>query len=365
MSANLGWLFYRDLYAHGDDDAQIGNTMNALLEADDSDEQVDAPHGFKLKTLYPGLLTGSGYAHGISNDQDAKIGVFFDHTSGLPVIPGSSVKGVLRSLFGLPFGKQKSDYRDQKRAMIRQLLEVGKDFDVDALAEAIFEGMLGGEPLGVYERDRFYDARIVKTAGKVLADDYITPHENPLKNPVPIRFLKVPGGVTFAFAFALVDTPVGDTVVTADQKELLFLQLLQTFGVGAKSNVGYGQFEAVDTEAFLRSRALHKAAQEEARHKEEMARKEEEARARMSPLERKFAEVQARDSNANPTTMLFKAIEAGEFDDQWCEALALLRSKMEEAGEWREKSNAKKPQKDKPYQNTLKVMQLMEGCEKK
>lgn len=362
MDSNLGWLFYRALYARGEDGAHIEKTMQRLLRANGKEEGVKSAHGFELKTLYPGLLVGSGYAHGISSEHDAKIGFFFDHTSGLPVIPGSSVKGVLRSLFGLPSGDNKEAYRDAKQAMIRELLGVGEDFDVYALAEAIFEGVLGGKRLGTYRRDRFYDARAVKTSCRLLADDYITPHADPLKNPVPIRFVKVPGGVTFAFAFELVDTTVGSVTVSAEQKELLFLQLLQEFGIGAKTSVGYGQFETVDVEALARQRALRREAEAAERREAEAQREKAEALAEMSPLERKAAELAAEDPNARPTTLLLKAIASGMFDDEKCEALALLKRMMAEANEWREVSKKKNQAKDKLHKNTLEVLTMLENC---
>jgi CRISPR-associated protein Cmr6 len=247
------------MYRFGDDDGHIGKMMQRLLEANGRDEKVGVAHSFELTTLYPGLLTGSGYSHGLSSDYDAKIGFYFDHTSGLPMIPGSSVKGVLRSLFGLPFGHQKDPYCKRKEEMIRSLLGRGEDFDVRMLAEAIFEGTVEGKSLGMYKRDVFHDARVTATSGKVLADDYITPHGDPLKNPVPIRFLKVPGGVTFTFAFRLVDTRVGEETVTAAEKEELFFQLLQFHGIGAKTNVGYGQFEMIDLEKLKGTRLREKA----------------------------------------------------------------------------------------------------------
>ena len=57
----------------------------------------EAKDTFELTTTYPGLLIGSGYNHEIGKMKDElKLGFFFDHTTGLPCIPGSSVKGVLR-----------------------------------------------------------------------------------------------------------------------------------------------------------------------------------------------------------------------------------------------------------------------------
>jgi len=46
------------------------------------------------------LLVGSGYNHPkLDGDEDYQLGFFFDHTTGMPLIPSSSIKGVIRSLF--------------------------------------------------------------------------------------------------------------------------------------------------------------------------------------------------------------------------------------------------------------------------
>ena len=54
---------------------------------------------FKVKTIYPGLVCGIGYEHELGFENEFKLGFSFDHTTGLPYIPGSSVKGTLRSAF--------------------------------------------------------------------------------------------------------------------------------------------------------------------------------------------------------------------------------------------------------------------------
>ena len=249
MKPNLGYLFWRECYRRGDDKTHIENTIDRLLRSGDKEAGVEVPHGFELTVRYPGLLVGTGYAHGLKLDEDVKTGFYFDPTSGLPGIPGSSVKGVLRSLFGYPM-KGKDPYADAKHAMIRDYLDLPEDFDVATLARAIFEGIdEKGDRIGIYERDVFSDARVTGIEKHLLADDYITPHKDPLKNPVPIRILKVAPGVTFGFRFRLGDTEIEGHTVTAERKEELFGKLISEFGVGAKTNVGYGNFDPYDPEA--------------------------------------------------------------------------------------------------------------------
>ena len=246
-NANIGWLFYKEMYKHGDSDEQIAHTLSNIIKIRAVDNTMNAKHSFKFKTLYPGSLVGSGYAHGLSSDYDAKIGFYFDHTTGLPLIQGSSVKGMLRSCFGLESANQTDTYKNEKHELIRDLLKK-PDIDVEVLAKEIFEGILPEklEPKSIYERDIFYEARVIEIENNqyLMSEDYIAPHgDNPCKEPRPLKFIKVSPEVIFEFSFDLKDT----ALVTAKEKRELFMDLIEMFGIGAKTNVGYGQFELILT----------------------------------------------------------------------------------------------------------------------
>lgn len=181
---------------------------------------------FQLKVDYPGLITGVGIGHEANIKGEFKLGMHFDHTTGMPIIYGSSVKGVLRNYF-----LEEYPIKDEK---------VGKK-----VVDDIFEG----EDKPIYERDIFFDAVIVKANrdGKILASDSITPHvQGPLKNPIPITFMKIASGCVLEFRFKLVDTKIdGVTVLTKEKKLEIFKEILTTYGIGAKTNVGYGQLSEV------------------------------------------------------------------------------------------------------------------------
>lgn len=187
---------------------------------------------FNLKVAYPGLITGIGLNHEASIEGEFKLGVHFDSTTGIPVVYGSSVKGVLRCYF--------EEYCKQ--------LYPDAGIKWDNLQNAIFEGLAYDTQteLSIYKRDVFFDAVIVHANknGKILSADSITPHDkNPLKNPALITFMKIAPGCEMEFRFLLRDTSVGDKVVfSAKQKADLFAYILKEVGVGAKTNVGYGQF---------------------------------------------------------------------------------------------------------------------------
>lgn len=181
-----------------------------------------------LKTTYPGLLVGLGNLHSSQQSRDEiKTGFMLDYTTGIPVILGSTVKGMLRSCFACP-------------QVIRELLEKPyTDQEIQQLEQAIFEKCDG-------PRDIFFDGFPDGDTKKLLDIDFITPHPSPFKNPIPIRFLRIVPDVTIRFRFRLVDTKLlSDSdmeplTLSADEKKQLFRRLLLTFGIGAKTNTGYG-----------------------------------------------------------------------------------------------------------------------------
>ncbi len=262
--SNLGWLFYKD-YFQGIDYADLENEKNEhVIQSKvknlitqtvtlDEDEILGNTH-FRATTTYPGLILGSGNAHELPDVKgQAILGFSFDYTSGLPVIAGSSVKGVLRSAFKHP------EY-------IQELLE--SDVDVKALETEIFDN-----------GDIFFDAVVVASGGStLLGDDYITPHGDALKNPIPLRFIKVMPNVSFRFDFEL-----RSGLISKSKKAKLFQEILGDLGLGAKTNVGYGKFdgfkkEQTEEEKEEEERALAQSLKEKKEREEKAKREAKEAK---------------------------------------------------------------------------------------
>jgi CRISPR-associated protein Cmr6 len=219
---------------------------------------IHAGNGFSLYTNYPGLLCGSGYIHETKSFGDYKMGFFFDHTTGLPVIPGSTVKGVLRSFFELDTDADGKDFTGEKSVraikyiittiqrneknipenISSRLQQLSIELTVDLLNN-IKKTVFGDQQkMGT---DIFFDAVIdiqLTPPGKFTGQDFITPHHhNLLQNPTPLQFFKVLPNVAFKFLFKL-----GIGGLDKEIKELLFKHILLTRGAGAKTNLGYGQF---------------------------------------------------------------------------------------------------------------------------
>lgn len=200
---------------------------------------------FQLKTAYPGLVTGVGIKHETGIEGEFKLGVHFDYTYGMPVVYGSSVKGVLRSAFIL---KQEHGKILEYEPYFLEKLTKGRwnQKEIEVLFNDIFEGKDANGPKSIYNRDIFFDAVLVKAdhKGRILCSDSITPHgDNPLKNPTPLTFMKIASGCEMEFRFKLVDSVIDGKVFSASQKKALFEEILKTVGVGAKTSVGYGQLQ--------------------------------------------------------------------------------------------------------------------------
>jgi len=256
-SANRGWLFYKKSYFHLDEktdklnDKKLKIVNDELLETKfiKNDIYQKSNYGFELETIYPGLIIGAGYSHNAKESKENfQLGLFFDHTTGYPIIAGSSVKGVLRSFF------KRLKNKDEKELVLEFfqeiLQEIGFEEEIDkkfleTLENEIFEGVDNeGKYITTYERDIFCDAFISNRSNdnkNILGEDYITPHDNPLLEPNPNRFLKILPEVSFRFNFELHDSKM--TNLKAEHKESLFLNLLVFHGVGAKTNLNYGQFK--------------------------------------------------------------------------------------------------------------------------
>jgi len=282
-NANIGWLFSKNYYygLHNgmSDNVQKKNetrnvrVSNCLAPQNEDEKQVikqffdgknndiincnvdviNSPNlnvlSFVLETIYPGLLIGTGNIHETGMLGECKLGLQFDYTTGLPYIPGSSVKGLLRSMFPYSIPEKKNgnwvNYRNQRIEYVQEILKdiSFTDEDVKDLEFQIFEGVKDGESLSMNNRCIFYDAMISAYNKDILGLDYITPHKNPLKNPIPIQFMKVMPEVKFQFQFRIPNEIVLNSGISISKDIILnlFKTILMEIGIGAKTNVGYGQ----------------------------------------------------------------------------------------------------------------------------
>ncbi len=152
---NISWLFYKSYYQNKDiiwkEKSDKDKEKNHLLfsennkqifrqtlpeispyrYAKDAGENNQGFKTFDLQTTYPGLLIGTGYTHGTNLMGELKIGFFFDHTTGLPIIPGSSVKGLLRSMFPMQDQQRAAKIQEKANSLVKdeKVTEAQRFFD--------------------------------------------------------------------------------------------------------------------------------------------------------------------------------------------------------------------------------------------
>lgn len=253
-SANIGYQFFHSVGIPGFVEEQVESAISVNTDVLEVLGYADYSV-VNMRVQAPGLLIGSGLAHGLpGSEEDVKTGLQFDYTSGLPVIPGSSVKGVIRSAFPtIKEDKEQSNEADaEKLNYIKSLIAdipefsslVIEDNDILELGNQMFNhGDIFADALLVGYGTR---AKQQVPVNQILTEDYITPHTGgPLAQPIPIKIVKVAPGVTFAFCFKFNETKIGAKVVSASMKKALCAAILQDLGVGAKTNVGYGVLKEV------------------------------------------------------------------------------------------------------------------------
>lgn len=194
------------------------------------------------------LATGLGLSHPVEN------GMTWHHTLGVPYLPGSAVKGIIRT-----WAEQWADttHKDINRIFGPRDKEKDK---ADETAKTV--GTVN-----------FFDA--LPTQPVQLASDIMTPHyqkyysgagEPPgdWSNPNPIPFLTVEAEQTFLFAIAPRKAEnAADLGIVLQWLD----EALGMIGAGAKTATGYGRFSRTDLEknySFMENNAEPAAAKEKA-----------------------------------------------------------------------------------------------------
>ena len=209
---------------------------------------------------------------GLGSEHVQETNMTFHHIYGIPYIPGSAIKGVLRHWWFQELQEQK-DFIDDK----------GEVDETKALKDSDYCNFI--KTFGSQEQHgkvKFLDA--YPTEAVHFAIDIMNPHYSKYysgdqpptddQDPVPINFLTVEKTV-FRFVF-----------MTKDEKFLTklkgpFQKALELKGVGAKTSVGYGYF---DKDKFTEQTDI---ITDELKRQQEAAEKQRETErlASLSPIE--------------------------------------------------------------------------------
>ena len=348
---------------------RLGNhktVMQAIAQRQNLLAQASG-HTFTIEAIATAPFTT-----GLGNEHPTENGFAFLNPYGLPYLPGSGIKGVLRQAAReLASGDWGDSHGwDQERPYT---LTIGRTTIELSMLDVLFgKESKDGDKEHLRGVLSFWDA-LPQVPGDSLAVDIMTPHQshyyqdgqNPHDSgqPNPIPFLTLPPGTGFTFHVRC-DLPrlerIASDLAEADRWQTLlaaaFEHAFAWLGFGAKTAVGYGAME-VDPE--IRAKQEKEAAEKRERAEREKRKREREAElSKLSPIDRIIREIMdARtDPNLGEIPALKNAIKDGQWDDDTKRDLAMrLRDLMQAAKRWREQSTKKNPAKDTVYQDTLLV----------
>lgn len=248
------------------------------------------------------FVTGLGIEHPLGN------GFAFLNPYGLPYLPGSGVKGVLRRAAEELACGEWSDEADWNNEKIDALFGLEPESgDADHARGAL----------------SFWDV-IPSIKGEKLTVEVMTPHQahyyqkgdppHDSGDPNPIFFLTVPPGSKFTFHVACDLERLRRNAMELSEddhwKNLLvaaFEHACEWMGFGAKTSVGYGAMRRdLSAESDLAERRAE--AEKEKRRTEELAR--------LSPVEREIAEIlDSRTNEGEPeSTTIYLCIKNGKWE---------------------------------------------------
>ena len=188
------------------------------------------------------LVAGLGNSHPIEN------GLTWHHTLGVPYIPASSVKGLVREWLESWLIVDNKEF--EKLSEAEQVNQ--KDFIKDL--QRIFGSLKKSEATSV-GTVIFHDAipaKPIKLKAEIMTPHYSAYYENgevpgDWLSPNPIPFLAVDEGQVFQFGI------MPRTQSDKDKEDCTFVtewlsDALEMLGIGAKTATGYGQYEDIDVD---------------------------------------------------------------------------------------------------------------------
>lgn len=296
------------------------------------------------------FATGLGLEHPIEN------GFAFLSPYGLPYLAGSGVKGVLR--------RSAEELRDNdilSQPVIEALFGHENDDNARRGALTCWDVFAVPPKEGTHK-----DSLVVEIMTPHFGDYYQNggaPHDAGKPNPIP--FLAVPAGSQFCFIITCEPALLTDALQKSEWKVLVGKIVEHAFdwlGFGAKTAVGYGAMEEDPRAKADRERKQRESEDVAQRQQQEVAR--QQALLTMSPAERAIQEFL--DARADKNQPELNALLGGLKKSQWSGDLKIkiaghVKTMMLASKKWREKSEKKKPEKDNDYQDTLKIMEWLQG----
>ena len=248
---------------------------------------------------------------GLGSEHIQETNMTLHHVYGIPYIPGSAVKGVLRHWWLQEFNNDEGKALQDKKflALFGSQEQRGEVQFLDAYPEGVH---LATDIMNPHYPDYY--------SGSKPPTDH--------QNPVPINFLTVEQ-TRFRFAF------LAKTQAPLDELKKPFQDALELKGMGAKTAVGYGYFRGfTDRTADI----LGKLRQQQQAEQEEAERQREATRlASLSPVEKLVEElnclVDSQADEARATQIYNEQLQSLEGNEKQMIAQA-LKSYWQRINKW-------------------------------
>lgn len=205
--------------------------------------QTGSASRFRMSTL-------SRLIVGLGGKGTLEFGITLHHTTGLPYIPGSALKGLCRNYALLLIAEKQGvspesssldkldefltniNVAEPDAVLYRQVFGSLQQAGFVIFHDALFVGAPSGVPMFTLEVMTPHFTKYYRTNGKDAPDDGDQPN--------PVTFLTVSEGAVFAFAVGQRQGLPDDMLQKQARRWLR--EALQVMGIGAKTASGYGSF---------------------------------------------------------------------------------------------------------------------------
>lgn len=190
-----------------------------------------------IQTFTIAAKTSSPFITGLGSGHPTETGMILDRNLGVPYIPSSSIKGVLRLAYAVNIADGRNEVPDSELEKYFGSTDTNKS----KRGQLMF--------LDAYPKDRVelkLDIMNPHFSNYYSGKGNIQPVET--ESPNPIKFLTVKEGTEFVFNCAYLPFDQNDRSnenVKSDMEEM-FKTAFTKIGFGGKTSIGYGRFEKLN-----------------------------------------------------------------------------------------------------------------------
>ncbi len=350
---NMGLWFDRYFHGYADDFSQVDKDARTKWLRHLNTDSLGNAKALRQKTeaIYQMALSQGGqtrvylctapFVTGMGNPHPLENGFTWHPTLGMPYLPGSSVKGLVRAAIEVAY---EGGDRDE---LLKRWFGTAEKGDVaEASGCFIFLDALPTEPCKlVADIMTPHMGKWYEKGGKDPLNKEVQPGD--WHSPVPVGYLTARD---LSLQFAVL--PRAGNAQAAQELEQVWQALdyaLQWLGAGGKTAQGFGVMKL--NNAIERER---QAQQEKA----QAALAEEKAKESMTPIQLEIHQClkERTDPNMGEIPALLNAMKAKRWTGETKLAIAQhLKKLMQKDNKWKPETKAKRPERDHDYQNTQLV----------